>query len=55
MAAWNRNAVVKIEMPYGKLITDARFEKPPKRKASFRTVASALCESAVCLHRSFAT
>jgi len=55
MAALKRNAAVKIEMQYGKLITDARFEKSPKRKACFRTVATALCESAVFLHRSFAT
>jgi len=50
-------AAVKIGMQCGKLITDSRFYKPPKwkRKISFRAVASAVRESAVCLHRSFAT
>ena len=44
-------------MQCGKLITDSRFYKPHKwkRKTSFRAVASAVRESAVCLHRSFAT
>jgi len=44
-------------MQYGKLITDLRFYKPPtwKRKTSFRAVASAVRESAVCLHRRCAT
>jgi len=33
------------------------FHKPPKwkRKNSFRAIASAVRDSAVCLHRSFAT
>ena len=50
-------AAVKIGMQCGKLITDSRFYKPPKwkRKASFRAIASAFRESAVCMHRSFAT
>jgi len=44
-------------MQCGKLITDSIFYKPPnwKRKPSFQAIASAVCESAVCLHRSFAT
>jgi len=42
-------------MQYGKLITDTRFQKPPKRNNSFRAVASAVRESAKCLHRSFAS
>jgi len=51
-----REAAVKIGIQYGKLITDSRFYKPPKwkRKTSFRAVASAGCESAVCLHSRFA-
>jgi len=50
-------AAVKIGMQCGKLITDSRFYKPPnwKRKTSFRAIASAVRESAVCQHRSFAT
>jgi len=50
-------AAVKIGMQCGKLITDSRFYKPQKwkRKPSFRTIASAVRESAVCLRRSFAT
>jgi len=50
-------AAVKIGMQYGKLVTHSRFYKPPKwkRKTSFGAVASAVRESAVCLHRSFAT
>jgi len=50
-------AAVKIGMQCGKLITDSRFCKPPKLKldSSFRAIASAVRESAVCLHRSFAT
>jgi len=50
-------AVLKIGMQCRKLITDSRFHKPPKwkRKNSFRAIASAVCESAVCLHRSLAT
>ena len=49
-------AAVKIGMQYGKLITDSRFYKPPKwkRKNSFRAIANAVRECAVCLHRSFA-
>jgi len=52
-----RKAAAKIGIQYGKLLTDSRFYKPPKRKreTSFRAVASAVRESAVCLHRSFAT
>jgi len=48
-------AAVKIGMQCGKLITDSRFYKPPmwKRKTSFRAIASAVCDSAACLHRSF--
>jgi len=50
-------ATVKIGMQCWQLITDSRFYKPPKwkRKTSFRAIASAVRESAVCLHRSFAT
>jgi len=50
-------AAVKIGMQYRKLVTDSRFYKPPnwKRETSFRVLASAVRESAVCLHRSFAT
>jgi len=50
-------AAVKIGMQCGKLITDSKFYKPPewKRKNSFRAIASAVRESAVYLHRSFAT
>jgi len=46
---------VKAGMQYGKLITDSRFYKPPKykRKTSFRAIARAVRDSAVCLHRSF--
>jgi len=40
MAALKGKAVVKIGMQYRKFITDARVQKPPKRKTSFRTVAS---------------
>jgi len=48
---------MKIGMQYAKIITDSRFYKTPnwKRKNSFRAVASAVRESAVCLHHSFAT
>ena len=42
--------LVNIGMPYGKLITDARFYKSQTKKNSFRTVVSAVGESAVCLH-----
>jgi len=50
-------AAVKIGKQHGKLITDSRFYKPPKwkRKTCFRAIASAVRETAVCLHRSFAT
>jgi len=50
-------AAVKIGMQYGKLITDSRCYKPPKwkRKTGFRAIASAVRESAVCLHRRFTT
>jgi len=50
-------AAVKTGMQCGKLITESRFYKPPKwkRKTSFRAIASVARESAVCLHRSFAT
>jgi len=46
-----------VGMQCGKRVTDSRFYKPPKwkRKTSFRAIASAVRESAVCLHRSFAT
>ena len=54
MAASKEKAAVK-RMQYGKFITDVRFWKPPKRKNSFKAIASAIRESAVCLHRSFAT
>jgi len=40
-------AAVKIGMQCGTLITDSRFYKPQ--------IASAVRESAVCLHRIFAT
>ena len=52
-----RKGTVKIGRLCGKLITDSRFYKPPKwkRKTSFWAIASAVRESAVCLHRSFAT
>jgi len=45
----NRNAIWKT-------CTDSRFYKSPKwkRETSFRAVASAVRESAVCVHRSFA-
>jgi len=48
---------VKIGMQCGKLITDSIFYKRPhwKRKTSFRALASAVRELAVCLHLSFAT
>jgi len=46
-------AAVKIGMQYGKLVTNSRFYKPPNRKIGFRAIASAVRESAVCLHRSF--
>jgi len=36
-------------MQYGKPVTDARFEKPSKRKTSFRTVASAVSSQYVCV------
>jgi len=36
-------------------ITDARFQKPPKRKNSFSTIASAIHESAISLHWRSAT
>jgi len=55
MTASKRKAAVKIGMQYEKLTTDSRFYKLPTRKTSFRAVASAGRESAVCLHRSFAT
>jgi len=57
MTASQGKAAVKIGMQYEKLITDSRFCKSPKwkRKSNFKTVASAVRESAVCLHRSFAT
>jgi len=44
-------------MQCGNLITDSIFYKPTKwkRKPSFRAIASAVRESAVCLHRSSAT
>jgi len=50
-------AAVKIGMQCGKLIADSIFYKPPKlkRQTSFRVIASAVREFAVCLHRSFAT
>jgi len=50
-------AAAKIGMQCGILTTDSRFYKPPKwkRKISFRAIASAVRESAVCLHCSFAT
>jgi len=50
-------AAVKIGMQYGKLVTDSRFYKSLKwkRKTGFRAIASAVRESVVCLHRSFAT
>jgi len=50
-------AAVKTRMQCGKLVTDSRFYKPQKwkRKTNFRDIASAVRESAVCLHRSFAT
>jgi len=40
MAALEGKAVLEIGMQYGKLITDARLQKPPMRKNSFETVAS---------------
>jgi len=53
MTSSHGKAAVKIRMQYGKRITDSRFCKPPKgiRKTSFRAVASAVRESAVCLHQ----
>jgi len=50
-------AAVKIGMQCRKRITDSRFYKPPKwkRRTRFRAIVSAVRESAVCLHRSFAT
>jgi len=47
----------KLGMKCGKLIIDSIFYKTPKwkRKNSFRVIASAVRESAVTLHRSFAT
>jgi len=47
-------AAIKIGMQYRKLITDLKFYKPTKwkRKTSFSAIASAVRESAVCLHRS---
>ena len=51
--ASKEKAVVKIRMQYGKLVIT--FLEVLKRKNSFRIVASAVCESALCLHRSFAT
>jgi len=42
MADLKGTAVLKTGMKYGKLISDARFQKPPKRKCSFRTVAYAV-------------
>jgi len=49
MTASKGKAAVKIGMQYGKLITDSRYQKPPKwkQKNSFRAVASAVRESAV--------
>jgi len=57
MIASKGKAAVKIGMQHGKRMIDTRFYKPQKwkRKTSFRAVASAVCESAVCLHRRFAT
>jgi len=57
MAASKGKAAAKIGMQCGKLTTDSRFYKSPKwkRKTTFRAIASAARESAVCLHRSFAT
>ena len=48
---------VKIGMQCGNLITDSKLYKPPKckRKNSFRVIASAVREPAVCVHRSVAT
>jgi len=50
-------SAVKIGMQCGKRITASRFDKPPKwiRKTSFRAIDSAVRESAVSLHRKFAT
>ena len=54
---WKAKAAVKVGMQCGKLIADSRFYKPPKlkRKTSFRDIASAVRESAVCLHQCFST
>jgi len=48
MAALKETAVAKIGMHYGKLITGARFWSLQSEK---RTVASAVREPVVCLHR----
>jgi len=55
MAALKEKPVKKMRIQYGKLITDARFWKPPKRKTTFRSAASAVRDSGVDLHRSFVT
>ena len=57
MTASTGKAAVKIAMHYEKLVTASRFYNPPtwKRKTSFTAVASAVRESSLCLHRSFAT
>jgi len=57
MTASQGKAAVKIGMQYGKLITDSKFYKPPKRKrkTSFRAVASAVRTSTVCLRRRLVT
>jgi len=53
-----RKGSSKIGMQCGKLttITDSRISKRPKwkRRINFRAIASAVRDSAVCLHRSFA-
>jgi len=52
MAVFKEKAVMKIGMQYGKLITNASFQKPPQRKASFSCVTSAVDKYAVGLYRS---
>ena len=57
LTASKGKAAVKIGMQHGKLVTDSRFYKPQtwKRKTSFKPVASAVRECAVCLQRRLAT